>query len=47
MHGATALHRYVQDWLDTFEEITSVPRNCSTWEMTASSGSNTSPVALD
>jgi ketosteroid isomerase-like protein len=25
MHGADALRRYLQDWLDTFEDITSVP----------------------
>jgi ketosteroid isomerase-like protein len=25
MHGEDALRRYVQDWLDTFEGITSIP----------------------
>ena len=25
MHGKDALRRYVQDWLDTFEGITSIP----------------------
>jgi uncharacterized protein len=25
MHGADAVRRYLQDWLDTFEDITSVP----------------------
>jgi uncharacterized protein len=25
MHGTAAVHRYLQDWLDTFEGITTVP----------------------